>query len=41
MLYVEENYHWFDEPFSGDAGLRRVGSQRASNLNAQSTKKMP
>ena len=29
MLYVEENYHWFDEPFSGVAGFRRVGSQPA------------
>ena len=29
MFYVEENYHWFDEPFSGVAGFRRIGSQPA------------
>ena len=29
MLYVEENYHWFDEPFSEGTGFRRVDSQPA------------
>jgi len=28
-LYVEDNYRWFDEPFSQGTGFRRVGSQPA------------
>ena len=29
MLYVEDNYRWFDEPFSEGTGFRRVGGQPA------------
>ena len=29
LLYVEDNYRWFDEPFSEGTGFRRVGSQPA------------
>ena len=29
MLYVDENYHWFDKPFSEGRGFRHVRSQPA------------
>jgi len=29
LLYVEDNYRWFDEPFSEGTGFRRVGGQPA------------
>ena len=28
-MYVEDNYRWFDEPFSEGTGFRRVGGQPA------------
>ena len=29
LLYVEDNYRWFDEPFSEGTGFRHVGGQPA------------
>ena len=33
MLYVEDNYRWFDEPFSQGTGFRRVGGQPAKQID--------